>query len=412
MKIAFYGNVCNNFYGICKVLKNYSSEISPYLYLSQNADLQNLPESEDPELLNNYPSWIKKDIKWDPLRLFTKFDSSFVKELSKYDLVVLSGRAISMSPFIKTKTIFFVTGGDLTLSPFTSRQFEFNESFARKINKVIASFFQRRGIRNASQIWTQPFFPFVNALNKLKIKNNKISNSYFPIPIDDINIKKTLTKPEAISDIDYEKIRNFKFIIFHPSRFMMNKSKVLYETGQWKNNGLLFYAFKEFLTINNIKDACIVLIKRSFSVDYPKAITLIKELHLEENIIWLNPKDEEGFTKNELLFLYSIANVTVDDFGVGWFGSIVLESLSCSTPVISFVDEVVMQQLYPYHPILSSNIKEDVASFFKLLYNDPTKNSEIGLASRKWLVDFHGKVNVGKSYFHEITKLLKSETNF
>ena len=54
MRIAFYGNICNNLYIVCKALKKYS-DIDVHLYLAGQVDIQNRPESEDPELENNYP---------------------------------------------------------------------------------------------------------------------------------------------------------------------------------------------------------------------------------------------------------------------------------------------------------------------------------------------------------------------
>ena len=54
MKIAFYGNVCNNYYTLAKALRS-RLNVDAHLYLNHKADIQNRPESDDPDLKNNYP---------------------------------------------------------------------------------------------------------------------------------------------------------------------------------------------------------------------------------------------------------------------------------------------------------------------------------------------------------------------
>ena len=76
MKIAFYGNICNNLYIVCKAFKKYS-DIDAHLYLADDADIQNRPESEDPELESNYPYWIHQSYKWNPKLAILKRSRSF-----------------------------------------------------------------------------------------------------------------------------------------------------------------------------------------------------------------------------------------------------------------------------------------------------------------------------------------------
>src|SRR4051812_6208569 len=118
MKIAMYGNMCNNFYSIAKAIRK-NSNLDVHLYLPDNADIQNLPESDDPQIKDNYPAWIHKGREWR-LRSCLYFwkKKNILKELSGYDVVVLADLGVSLSPFIKSKTAFYVTGSDLTVTPF------------------------------------------------------------------------------------------------------------------------------------------------------------------------------------------------------------------------------------------------------------------------------------------------------
>src|SRR6185369_16680425 len=107
-----YGNMCNNFYTLAKTLRK-ELNIDAHLYLSDNVDFQHKPESDDPELLNNYPDWIHMAPEWDAFLYLRKWDKRFINELNKYDIVFLSDLGPAMAPKIKGKTIFFTTGSDI-----------------------------------------------------------------------------------------------------------------------------------------------------------------------------------------------------------------------------------------------------------------------------------------------------------
>ena len=404
MKIAFWGNTCNNFFALCKILRDESSFFDCHLYLDINSDIQNLPESENVEFNNNYPSWIHKDIKWNPQRFFTHLDKSLLNELNKYDLVFLSGRGVSLIPYITKKSIFFVTGGDLTISPFFFRQFWGNISLDI-IPKTIASFFQKKGIRNAFSIITQPFFPFVNALELIKVDKNKINRTYFPVVIDTSKIQNVVidTSNKFVSEINL--ISRFKLKIFHPSRIMLKKNKISFNSGQWKNNGLLFEAVAQYKEKINA-DIILILIERDFSPDILTAKKIIENLNIEENVIWLKPQNPQGYTKNELLNFYSISDIVVDEFGVGWFGSVVLEGLACKKPVICKVDESIMKKIYPWHPILNAESVFEIVEIFEKIVNDKEFALKIGDSGLEWIQNFHSESFVKKLYAKEILNYL------
>ena len=136
-------------------------------------------------------------------------------------------------------------------------------------------------------------------------------------------------------------------------------------------------------------DACIAMPDRTFSPDIGKARQIIKELGIEKNIVWLKPPIEQGFPRKELMNFYSIADIVADEFATGWFGSIVVEGMACSKPTLCYVDEVVMQQLYPWHPIISAKDPDTIAELIAEYYFDEKKRKEQGELSRKWVTEFH-----------------------
>jgi hypothetical protein len=87
-------------------------------------------------------------------------------------------------------------------------------------------------------------------------------------------------------------------------------------------------------------------------------------------------------------YLYAACDVVADDFGAGWFGSIVVEAAASSKPVVTYVDETVMGDLFTWHPILNRRLPADIASTFLSLYRSKYLLSETGRISRIWFEEF------------------------
>lgn len=406
MKIALFGNICNNMYNIAKALRT-DSAFDAHLYLEDPIDIQNQPESEDPQLKNNYPHWIHRNKKFNPLIFIKKRDRTFINELNKHDVVILSHIGVTLIPYLKNKTVFYVTGGDLTRIPFPVKFSFLYKNLLNKFTAYILGYYQRKGIQHAGEIWTQPFYPFVNALKEIKVNPEQIKNVYFPVIIDTESVKYKADHLSRLDNMIKDQLAPFKFIIFHPSRMMIKKNQALVDSGQWKQNEILFYAFALFIKKYKINDACIMIPERGYSNDAVVAKKIIADLGIDKNIIWIKGRTNEGFTKPEMVDLYSISNAVVDEFGVGWFGSIVLEGLACSKPVICNIDDKVMKQLYDWHPIISVNTPETVCDIIYKLYTDPGYCKSLGEKGREWILTYHSPENVAKKYITELQQLVK-----
>lgn len=410
MKVAFYGNVCNNYYTLAKALRE-KLNIDAHLYLNPKADIQNLPESDDAQLKDNYPHWIHYAKEWDPIPFFKKLDRTFIRELNKYDIVFVSEFGVMLAPYLKAKTLFYVTGGDLTQMPFPGK---FSHKFKNIFDRLKWEYFgfhQRRGIRSCAKILTQPFFPFANALRELNVTEERISKCYFPILMDTNVIS---VNDNAINEIDEHNrklLEAFKFIILHPSRINLDQSKGSIDAGQWKGNDNLLRGLAIFIKKYNVHDACIAMPDRIFSPDIPKAKQIVEELGIQKNIVWLKPSVPQGFKRNELMNFYSISQMVADEFATGWFGSIVVEGMACKKPTLCYVDENVMKQLYPWHPILSVKAPEDIAEQIALFYFDEAKRIAHGELSRKWAVNFHSISQGTEIYINNFRTDLKEIFN-
>ena len=409
MRIALYGNVCNNMFAIAKALRTHSSH-DAHLYLPEKSVFNTLPENDEPELRDNYPFWIHRSSVYNLASTLYFWRNNLIKELNKYDLVILSSLSIALSPFLrKCRVLFFATGGDLTVLPFK----EIHRTLFYHNKKIyfkpwFYQWLQRGGIKNSSKILTQPFFPFANALKKLNIPDSKIIDSYFPIIID---TDKFIHRANAYKDLKEptrKQLGKFSFKIFHPSRIVINNHLHYIETGQCKRNDILLKAFAEFIKNNNVKDAGLYLIElhHGLGKEVAEFKKLIKKLKIEEFVVWLKPENSNGFTRNELVNIYSCSNLVADDFCAGWFGSICVEGFSCSKPVLSYVDQDAMKKVYKWHPFLSSNTIEGNAAFIAKCYFDKDFLKIQGENGRRWAMEYHSPENAGKLYAREFERLL------
>ena len=410
MKVALYGNVCNNFYALAKCLRN-NNIAEAHLYLNDKVDMQNRPESDDPYLANNYPKWIHMDQRWNPFHFLKRFDKAFIEELNKYDVVFLSDYGPVLAPYIKSKTIFFTTGADLTRIPFPKRNMEGLKGIKWWFFKRYISYKQRKGIRHCDKIITQPFSPFQNALKDLKIPPERISKSYYPILVDVKNLTGIENAIEKIDPYNKALLTPFKFIIFHPSRLMITKYPSYVATGHWKGNDNLIKAFAIFLERYNVTDACIAMPERLHSPEIDLAKSIIKELGIEKNIVWLKPTTTEGFPRNELMKYYSLSDLVADEFATGWFGSIVVEGAASGKPTFCYLNEDVMRQLYPWHPIVSAIDPSAIADEIAKYYFDKNTAKEKGERSKEWAWQFHSLEEGSKIYADNLRKDLKEVFN-
>ena len=407
MRIAFYGNTVNNFFAIARAIRR-ASTIDAHLFIDDNATPGQRPESEDPSLAGGYPEWIHLGPYHDATARLWPGRSPLVKELETFDVVMVSGGGVRLAPFVKRPFIFYVTGWDLTVAPFPIRFLGRSPGLVRKCGALLGGFWQRRGIAAVDQLWSQPFSPFVQAAERLHVEADRIVPRYFPIMIDTDVYQ---ADPQARSSEDPQVRRlvdDHDFIVFHPSRMMLNRAPEYRETGQWKGNDRLFEGFAAFLATNPGARPVLALVEQAPCADMRLAHAAIQRLGIAEHVVWLKGPHTHGFDRAGLLPFYSVADVVADEFGIGWFGSIVVEGLSMGKPVLCHVDEAVMKQLYPWHPILSPRTPAEIGAALTDLYRDPAARRELGARGRAWAVEFHSIERVGARYVAELSELRRA----
>lgn len=407
MRIALYGNICNNFYQLAKVIRAYS-DIDVHLYVDSRGDSQQLPESDDPHLREGYPAWIHKGHYMSAAALTAPWRAPLVRELEQYDLVVVSGLGPVFTQFVEKPTVFLVSGGDLTVYPFPLRFLHHHRTLKMKLAALYFGIWQRRGIRKFAELWSPAFLPFTSAAQKLKV-GHLVTSTYFPLIVDEAWLKYKPNPLTATNPAVEEMTSRFDFIVFHPSRMMISDTPELRSSGQWKQNDLLIRAFAAFVRSSGASRAGLVLIDRGQSTENDTARRLIAALGIQQNVLWLSPPRTFGFTRQELIPIYASADVVADDFGIGWFGSIVLEGLALRKPVLCYVDEKAIAELYPWHPLLSSDTVEGNRDYLQQLYEDSRHREELGARGRRWIEEFHTRDHAANIYvarFRELAKRL------
>lgn len=407
MKIALFGNVANNFYRLGKTLSD-TPGYEPVLLLSENEESVNLPSHDDPSLEGRVPEWVKINEKFHLKEMFIHRRGPLLNELKQADVVILSSINVIASLFLrKQRVLFFATGGDLTVFPFWKRQARFiieqreSNSLTTLVSLVRAlplSLLMKAAIRSCDYIVVNPFLPFSLAVRKLKIPERNQMDVYLPVAID---IDKFYLKEKSDLELDEQSLalfEQFEYKILAPSRLLTNDHPDYIESGQYKQNDLMLEVMVSILKIYPTLSVGLFFIDRGKG-DRGETLKMknrIEDLQLSDKVVWLKPKNGSAFNRAELIDFYCMSNLIVDEFGVGWFGSVSLEALSCSRPVLCYVDEAVMKELYPWHPFISSLDVEEIAQKVHDLLINPKKAQELGEKGRLWIESFHSSKAVSQ----------------
>ncbi|MBK6792141.1 MAG: glycosyltransferase [Anaerolineales bacterium] len=429
IKVALIGNIANNFFREAQSLQS-SSKIVCHLYAVVNQFTPNteLPESDKPELKGNYPQWIKlmESIPVKHLILLSlglgwirsRKELKYIKILSQYDLCVFSGPEVVLLPWVKTKTIFRVTGSDITVFPtLTYSEFKIIRSLPRvgnlmdnfrsKLNYYLNQRLYRIAVRKASFI-SAPItaLPYKHALNRLK--RYDFIEDIFRLAVDMDVFKRN----ENSAEYSFKRwgIQELNFNIFVPSRMMLRNTEIHKITGQWKASEKIFYALQLFLNElipqqrSRVK---LIIPDRTASDDLDAAKELANQLNLNDNIIYVKGDNISGLTRSEMLNIYSVSQVVLDDFGAGWYGSVSVEALSCSCPVITFVPDNLMFESFSWHPFLVAFTPDEIASHLRFLFDNPEETKRLGAQGWQWVSEFHSEQAVRERLESRIAEIVK-----
>lgn len=402
-RIAFWGNIANAHFPIVQALRGHG--IDAHLFVGDRDPAGWRPETDDPALRGAYPEWIHEGSWLRPIHSVAPWLSPAIKALDDFDLIVASGTSLAITQFAKPPMAFFTTGGDLTVRPFPVAFRHRRGGLHHQLGHGVLGLWQRRAIRRASQIWTQPFRPFLDALDRLNVDPRRIADIYFPLIVDT-----DLFRPDPVDPPSWAKalVPDSDFVVFHPSRLVLDESPLMLRSGQTKGSGQLLEGFAAFTKTGSAKRPVLLLPDNPSSPGRQEALERIAKLGIEDSVVWAEPQRSEGFTRTEMVHLYANADVTVNEFGAGWFGWVALESMSCEVPVISRIDASGIAKLYGTdHPWTHAQDASELTDRLAEFATDRPALAALGRQSREWISRHHAVETAGQ----RAVRSIRSATN-
>lgn len=414
MKIGFFDNLANNAYGMTKIFRKQGYEAELLLDASDTFPMsqpiwEDCDFTIDTDLLKNRtlsrkyfgrksfelnwerPPWIKETMRRGRMailsellrhphmhyhliktviehRSFSPFTFEEIKNVMKsYDVVIAFGLGPIYAHSANVPFMHYPYGGDLTIVPF---------------QKSSVGLLQRKALEQAKYIIVgdPSFFDF---LKKLGIESKA---KFVPLMID-IDIYKEISRNEAMNNLESDIINRIhnKFVFFVPSR----------QDFYWKGSDKIIIALSELLK----KKGDVFMILSGWGNDIEHSKQMVRQLNLEEHIIFL----PYIMSKRRLITFYNLADVVMDQFNLGAYGTSTIEAMACGKPVIIDLD---VDRYSPYFnelpPVLRAKSVEEIYLQMQRLSEDRSDIcKQIGGKSRDWIMEHHGI----KNNFDKLIKL-------
>lgn len=341
MKILIAGNLANMGYEIAKSLRNYG--IDAWLLMPKTPFVSEDPKTIFPELVKSgYPKWIVFFDKQERKFNRNNWKIQLIKEMRKksYDGIIALTEFSIFATFSGKPYASYSTGNDM-------RELAFEKS--------IKGLLYRLSYKKAKLIiWGEPYKKPL--LKKLKIEKK----AFFATVPRTINLLSQENSNEKYHD---------RFTIFHPTAQDWN----------YKNNKIFLEAFIKIC--NKHSKIHLILSERGPNIDEAKKLlsssTSTKDKY--EFVPWLN--------LNELKNYYNQADLIVDQFGVGSFGMITVESMSIGKPVMLKINEDLFNEFYPAKPLglLNVDSEEKIIYYLEKLIQDKNFRIKCSEENKEWI---------------------------
>jgi glycosyltransferase involved in cell wall biosynthesis len=283
--------------------------------------------------------------------------------IREYDIVEVNGQYVIFSQFAGIPNVVYDYGW--------IRYFPYRNGFYDKL--------ARRGYSKAKGvIITNPdTFSISDTLTYLDQQRIYFSpfaidsEKYCPFPMEELRAKY---------------INNNGILLFSPSR----------QHWEEKGNDKMIKAFARFVKI--FPDSKLVAV--DWSIDAQKSKDLVNSLHISDKVEWIKP-----VAKKHLIEFYNAADIILDQFILGSWGTATAEAMSCQKPVLMFYKEEYIKRAFGENPpILNSFSEDDIFSSLVKLAKDPDLRLSLGRKSREWIIKTHAPDIVAKKHldiFHQ-----------
>lgn len=200
--------------------------------------------------------------------------------------------------------------------------------------------------------------------------------------------------PEKYYPTDMEELRS-KYIIKNDDILLFSPSRQ-----HWleKGNDKMIKAFARFVKV--FPNSKLVIV--DWSTDAQKSKDLVKSLNISEKVNWIKP-----VAKKQLIGYYNAADIILDQFVLGSWGTTTPEAMSCQKPVLMFYKEEYIKRAFGDNPpILNSFSEEDIFLNLVKLAKDPHFRILLGRKSREWIIKTHSPDIVAKKHLEILNQFV------
>jgi glycosyltransferase involved in cell wall biosynthesis len=179
------------------------------------------------------------------------------------------------------------------------------------------------------------------------------------------------------------------FLLFAPSRHVWPE----------KGNDKMIRAYARFLKV--YPNARFLMV--DWTVDVHKSKALAQSLGIYHKIDWMAP-----VPKGELIRYYGAADIVLDQFIVGSWGTSTPEAMSCAKPVIMYYNpKHIMRAFGQLPPILNSFTEDEIYGNMVAMAQSPDKKEQVGNASRRWIQETHDGKKVALRHVEILEKCIR-----
>jgi glycosyltransferase involved in cell wall biosynthesis len=384
LRILILGNMANDGYSIAKPLWKMNVDVD--LAVNSSEFAMGLPEWEDGDISPNIDPYnthrddIKNTSFSNRIRYFDLLNNgqrkkrpfaktmvriNLIRMIREYDIVEVHFPYVIFSQFSGIPNVAYDAGW--------IRYFPSENGFYAKL--------ARRGYSKAKGvIITNPdTFSISDELPYLDQKRIYFSpfaidsEKYYPTPMEELRVKYINSKG---------------ILLFSPSR----------QSWTEKGNDKMIKAFARFVKI--FPDSKLVAV--DWSNDAQNSKDLVNSLHISEKVAWIKP-----VAKKQLIKYYNAADIILDQFILGSWGTTTPEAMSCQKPVLMFYKEVYIKRAFGENPpILNSFSEEDIFLNLVKLAKDPDFRISLGKKSREWVMKTHAPDIVAKNHFQILNQFV------
>lgn len=217
-----------------------------------------------------------------------------------------------------------------------------------------------------------------------------------------LGLKKFLFIPHPVDETKYRPLHTplrgslinryqTDLILFAPSRH------------NWalKGNDVLLKAFARCIKSFPGK---LILILNEWGQEVAESKALIETLGVGGRVVWTPPMN-----KMTLIDYYNAADVVLDQFTIGTFGTVTPEAMACGKPVMLHFDREVHEWCYgEMPPVVSAKTEGQIFDRLMELLSSSDHRTAIGNASREWIEKYHGWELVADRHIEIYRELLPS----